>query len=89
LRSSVGAEKLLVQHYCQLCLLCDLLNVSLNFCEKSDSQSKWCTKSKVKVNVLNLSGKVKILGCMSLVEVGQNYGKNESSIHCIQDKSMK
>jgi hypothetical protein len=45
------------------------------FCEKSVSQkSKWSSKSKVKLNVLNLSDKVKVLdllkGGMSLVEVG-------------------
>jgi hypothetical protein len=37
--------------------------------------------SKIKVNVLNLSDKMKILdmlkGSMSLVEVGQSYGENE------------
>jgi hypothetical protein len=47
-------------------------------------------QDKSKVNVLNLSEKLKILhllkGGMSLVEAGKQYGKNESSIHSIQDK---
>jgi hypothetical protein len=37
------------------------------------SKSKWCPKSKVKVNVLNLNDKVKIIeflkGCMALVRI--------------------
>jgi hypothetical protein len=44
-------------------------------------------QSKVKVNVLNLSDKVTVLdlleGGISLVEIGQHYGKNELSIHNI------
>jgi hypothetical protein len=47
-------------------------------------KSKWHSKSKVKVNVLNLNNKVKFLyllkGSMSLAEAGQHYRKNGSSI---------
>jgi hypothetical protein len=55
-------------------------------------KSKWCTKSKVNIYVLNLSDKVKILdlltGNMSLVGVGWYYGKNESSICSMALNSM-
>jgi hypothetical protein len=48
-------------------------------------KSKWYSKSKVKINVLNLSNKVKIWDLskdhMSLAEVGRCYGKNEPSTH--------
>jgi hypothetical protein len=47
------------------------------------------SKPKGAHNVLNLNDKVKFLdllkGSMSLAEVGQHYGKNESSICSTQD----
>jgi hypothetical protein len=46
-------------------------------------------KAKVKVNVCNLSDKMKILDLLkSLVEVGRLYGKSELSICSISLKSI-
>jgi hypothetical protein len=67
--------------------------LALNFVKIHFAKSKCYPKSNVKVNVLNLSDRVKILdllNCtMSLVEGEWRYGKNESSIHCTVQKSMK
>jgi hypothetical protein len=56
---------------------------ALNFVKVCLLKSKWCPKSKVKINVLNLSGKVKVLDLLkariSLADVGWCYGRNESS----------
>jgi hypothetical protein len=65
---------------------------AFNFVKICLPQSKWCPQSKAKVNVLVLSDKVKILDTWksnkSLAEVGQHYGKNESSIHSIALNSV-
>jgi hypothetical protein len=57
---------------------------ALNFLKICLSRSKWCPRSKVKFNVVNLSNKAKMLvllkGGVSLVEVGHWYGKNEANI---------
>jgi hypothetical protein len=65
-------------------LLCDLLSVFLPLIFlKSASQKARCSKSKIKVNELNWSDKVKLLdlskGGMSIVEVGWGYGKMKQS----------
>lgn len=55
-------------------------------------KSKWYPKSKGKVDVVNLSDKVKFLdllvGYTSLAKVGQCYEKNESNIHNTALNSM-
>jgi hypothetical protein len=57
---------------------------ALNFVKICLPKSKWCPQSKEKVNGLSLNDKVKVLGLlkgsMSSVEVGESYGKHESSI---------
>jgi hypothetical protein len=65
----------------QHCVICCF--PALNFVKICLPKRKWCPQIKVKINVPNLRDKVKIWdllkGSTSLVEVGQHYGKNESS----------
>jgi hypothetical protein len=74
-------------HYQQLCLnhcvICCVLSHS-SFCENLPPTSKWCPRSKVKVNVLDWCDNLRIWdlskGAMSWAEVRWHYGKNESSM---------
>jgi hypothetical protein len=65
---------------------------ALNFVKIFLLKNKWCPKTKVKVNVFNLSDKLKILdllkGNVSLAEVSWSYGIKESNICSTVLKSM-
>jgi hypothetical protein len=82
----IDVEKLIVLCYCQLCQNYDLLSVSLPFIlwKSGSPKANGAQKGKVKADMLNLSHETKtwdlLQGVMSLAEVGQHNGKNESSI---------
>jgi hypothetical protein len=63
-----------------------------SFCENLLSKKRMVSQSKVKVNVLNLSDKVKNLDLlksgMSLAEVEQCYGKKESNFYSVALNSL-